>query len=284
MLQCLKNAIPIEACSLSDRALHYGDGCFSTMRFVQDQCLLQRRHWARLQFAAERLSLPLDFAWIERSIAQLKAQNSSPIHGVVKILISRGVGGRGYSMPDQPADIYLYYYPAPYSDQEAAIPVPEQIESGVLQQQIGLSMPTLVGVKSLNRLEQVLLKQEADQQGWSEALVSDVQNHIVEGVSSNCFIRINDAWITPELRYNGVHGVMRAEILARMQQHQLHCTHAVIDRQDIDQIQSLFFCNALTPMKIVHRLNRRTLAVQPCVELFETLQLDHLTSYVENTI
>lgn len=284
MLQCLKNAIPIESCALSERALHYGDGCFSTIRVVQDLYLLKTRHWARLKFAAERLNLQVDFALIQRSISQLKAQNSSPIHGVVKILISRGVGGRGYSMPDQPADIYLYYYPAAYACQEPSIPVPEQIETGMLQQQIGLSMPSLVGVKSLNRLEQVMLKHEADQQGWAEALVSDVQNHIVEGVSSNCFIRINDAWITPELRYNGVHGVMRAEILARMQQHQLHCTHAVIDRQDIDQIQSLFFCNALTPMKIVHRLNRRTLAVQPCVELFETLQLDHLTSYVENNV
>ncbi len=59
-----------------------------------------------------------------------------------------------------------------------------------------------------------------------EALVTDVQGAVVEGVSSNCFIRTNEGWITPELRYNGVHGVMRAEILKRMQQHgiTLHTT------------------------------------------------------------
>ncbi len=70
-------------------------------------------------------------------------------------------------------------------------------------------MPNLAGLKTLNRFEQVLLKQEADQSNWSEALVFDIQGTVVEGVSSNCFIRINDSWITPELRYNGVHGVMR---------------------------------------------------------------------------
>lgn len=44
-------------------------------------------------------------------------------------------------------------------------------------------MPNLVGLKSLNRLEQVLLKHEADQQGWAEALVTDVQGTVVEGVA-----------------------------------------------------------------------------------------------------
>ncbi len=51
--------------------------------------------------------------------------------------------------------------------------------------------------------------------------MTDVQGTVVEGVSSNCFIRTNEGSITPELRYNGVHGVMRAEILKRMQQHQI---------------------------------------------------------------
>lgn len=49
-------------------------------------------------------------------------------------------------------------------------------------------MPSLVGIKSLNRLEQVLLKKEAEMQGWDEALVTDVQGSVVEGVSSNYFV------------------------------------------------------------------------------------------------
>ena len=105
-------------------------------------------------------------------------------------------------------------------------------------------------------------------------MVTDVQGAIVEGVSSNCFIRINDEWISPELRYNGVHGVMRAEILARMQQHHVPCISRFIDMDEIQHIQSLFFCNALSPMKAVQKFDTRTLDVQPCVELFQTLQLN----------
>ena len=96
---------------------------------------------------------------------------------------------------------------------------PTAIDSGLLQRKMGLCMPELCGVKTLNRLEQVLLKQEAVQHGWPEALVSDLQGHVVEGVSSNCFILIDGQWISPDLAYNGITGVMRAEILARLQQH-----------------------------------------------------------------
>jgi 4-amino-4-deoxychorismate lyase len=146
----------------------------------------------------------------------------------------------------------------------------------VLQQALGLTMPSLVGLKSLNRLEQVLLKNEADGRGWAEALVTDVQGTVVEGVSSNCFIRLNNTWITPELRYNGVHGVMRAEILLRMQQHGIHCEQRFIDMEEISKFESLFFCNALSPMKVVTELNQQALNVQACIELFNNLQLNQI--------
>ncbi len=273
MLQCFKNAQVVESCSITDRALHYGDGCFSTARLYQGKLLLKDRHWTRLKRAATQLSLHFDFDLIESSLARLAQHaalhDQAPLNGTLKILVSRGESGRGYSLPQQAADVYVYYYP-----HQQALPSIEQFDSGVLDLQMGLSMPSLVGVKSLNRLEQVMLKQQADQCGWPEALVCDVQGHVVEGVSSNCFFQINGQWITPELRYNGVHGVMRAEILARMQQQQLECTQRLVMVDEIEQIQSLFFCNALAPMKVVHHLNLRTLATQPCVDLFKTLQLD----------
>src|SRR5690606_31185940 len=133
-------------------------------------------------------------------------ESETALNGTLKIVLSRGIGQRGYSLPDHPADLWMFYYPQAVSEFSY-----EQIQSGVLQQAIGLSMPNLVGLKTLNRLEQVLLKQEADLRAWPEALVTNVQGAIVEGVSSNCFIRINNQWVTPKLRYNGVFGVMRAE-------------------------------------------------------------------------
>ena len=272
-MQCYKNAKPTEQIHVLDRAFHYGDGCFSTARIRQNQIELFDRHLARLQYANRQLSLNANLELITETLTLLK-QAHGELNGTLKIVLSRGVGQRGYSLPDHPADVWVFFYPQVQASLDMAYHY-DIIQSGVLTQAIGLSMPNLVGLKSLNRIEQVLLKQEADQKGWTEALVTDVQGSVVEGVSSNCFIRINNTWITPQLGYNGVHGVMRAEILSRMQQQRLHCEQRDIHASEIAQIQSLFFCNALTPMKIVSHLGQQVLDMQPCVELFKQLQLSH---------
>ncbi|WP_372404198.1 aminodeoxychorismate lyase [Acinetobacter piscicola] len=275
MVICYKNGQIVDSVSIFDRAFQYGDGCFTTARIYDNVIELEDLHRQRLQQSAERLFLPVDFSLLDKMFKQLE-QKFDVLNGTLKIVISRGEGQRGYLMPDHLADLYVLYYPQNIQNFQ-----PELIQSGVLSQKIGLTMPELVGLKSLNRLEQVMLKKEAHEKGWLEALVIDLQDQIVEGVSSNCFIQINNTWITPELRYNGVHGVMRAEILQRMQHQNISCEQRSVGLDEISHIQSLFFCNALSPMKIVQSLDNRTLVVQPCVELFETLQLQQFKSHVE---
>lgn len=266
----LKNAQPVKDIDVLDRAFHYGDGCFTTARIRRNRIELADRHLARLRMSQQKLSLQADLDLIEKSLQAL-LKSEAELNGTLKIVLSRGIGQRGYSLPDHPADVWLYYYPQMLQEHHF-----EQIESGVLNTALGLCMPQLVGLKTLNRLEQVMLKQEADQQGWSEALVCDVQGEIVEGVSSNCFLRINNTWITPELRYNGVTGVMRAEILERMLQQGIICEQRSLDLNEISSIQSLFFCNALSPMKIVTQFEQKTLDTEVCIELFHRLHLHQI--------
>ncbi|MGE8538884.1 MAG: aminodeoxychorismate lyase [Acinetobacter sp.] len=267
---CLKNAQHVREIDVLDRAFHYGDGCFTTARIRRNRIELYDRHLARLQLSQQKLSLNADLDLITQSL-QILLASEGELNGTLKIVLSRGIGQRGYSLPDHPADLWLFYYPQVVEDFKF-----EQIQSGVLQQALGLTMPSLVGLKTLNRLEQVLLKQEAEQRAWPEALVTDVQGGIVEGVSSNCFIRINNTWITPELRYNGVFGVMRAEILQRMQDQGFACQQRCIEVDEISHIQSLFFCNALSPMKIVTQFEQRSLDGEACIELFNRLQLNQI--------
>ena len=92
-----------------------------------------------------------DFELIEQSLQHLQNQNLV-LNGTLKIVISRGEGDRGYSLPKH-ADIYIWFYPKALEQFQ-----PDFIECGVLNQTLGLTMPSLVGLKSLNRLEQVLLK------------------------------------------------------------------------------------------------------------------------------
>lgn len=269
-MHCLKNAEALQSVSLLDRAFHYGDGCFTTARIRHGAIELYKWHMARLQDSCQRLFLNANLDVIGQSLALLQSQYGD-LNGTLKIIISRGEGQRGYSLPNTAADVWVMYHPQALSDYHYDL-----LKCGMTMQRIGLSMPQLVGIKSLNRLEQIMLKQEIDQYGWSEALVADINQHIVEGVSSNCFIRMNDQWFTPELGYNGVHGVMRAEILQRMQAHGLDCQIRSIHLDEVAQIQSLFFCNALHPMRIVSQLAGQNLQAEPCIDLFHLLQLHQI--------
>ena len=267
----LKNAQRVSHIEVLDRGFHYGDGCFTTARIRHNRIELYDRHLTRLQNSNQSLSLNANLDLITESL-QLLGESEGKLNGTLKIVLSRGVGQRGYSLPDHPADLWLFYYPQDIQDFKF-----EQIQSGVLQQAVGLTMPSLVGLKTLNRLEQVLLKQEADQRGWPEAIVTDVQGGIVEGVSSNCFILIKNTWITPELRYNGVFGVMRAEILQRMQDQGIVYEQRYIGMDEISHIRSLFFCNALSPMKIVTQFEQRALDGDACIEIFNRLRLNQMS-------
>ena len=265
-MQCFKNGKPMKMVDLNDRAFHYGDGCFTTARMIEGRIELQARHLARLEHACHALKLRANLVSIAMSLAHLAKAT-----GTLKIIISRGVGQRGYSLPEQDADVWLFFYP-----KQVTPFCPESIHSDVLALTLGQSMPALVGIKSLNRLEQVMLKAEADERGLSEALVLDPQAQIVEGVSSNCFLRLNNTWVTPELRYNGIQGVMRAEILARMQQQGLACEVRCIHQHELQHLQSLFFCNALSAMKMVTRFADQSLDTASCQALFAQLQLNQI--------
>lgn len=270
-MQCFKNAHPQPQISLLDRAFHYGDGCFTTAKIIQNKIQLWNRHLQRLNDCIQRMALDVNLSLIEQTLQKLSAQTE--LNGTLKIIISRGEGQRGYALPEHAADVYVFYYPqSPTAKNEWSYL--DQV--AVLKQRIGLTMPTLCGLKTLNRLEQVLLKQEAVEKQLDEALVLDIQGRIVEGISSNCFILMNNQWVTPNLEYNGVRGVMRAEILQRMQHAGIECSEIELLQSDIDQIQALFFCNALHPMQIAQHLNYVELSLTPAIQLFKALQLDQI--------
>lgn len=69
---------------------------------------------------------------------------------------------------------------------------------------------------------------------------------------------------------------MRAEILARMQHHGIACEVRIIELDEVPQIQSLFFCNALYPMRVVTQIGEQTLDSQACLNLFHNLNLNQI--------
>ncbi|XID75565.1 aminodeoxychorismate lyase [Alkanindiges sp. WGS2144] len=266
----LKNGQHCQYVDCQDRAFLYGDGFFTTVKLQHGKLRLWQRHIERLIECAEQLSFDLDIMQLEQQVQQFLGRHIDA-SGVFKIIVSRGEGSRGYLPPAQGADVYIQFFEQPLFNTQGAQNLP--IDSGVLQLTLGLVMPALAGLKTLNRLEQVLLRQELAATPWQEALVSDVQGNLIEGVYSNCFLYIDKNWHTPLLDQAGIAGVMRAEILAQMQAQDIPCIVANVPKLAIDQIEAMFFCNALTGIVPVKTLLGRPLDLGPVQQLMARLKL-----------
>lgn len=201
------DSIIIEPQSLAavSRGWQLGDGHFTTIH-AYTGCL---RHWdyheARLKDACTRLQMAMpDWAQVK---AQALAVIDADADQVLRITLVRGIGGRGYSLQgcgDTQVLFNTAVFPAHYYQWRE-----QGIAIGVCQGRLG-SSPLLAGLKTVNRLEQVLLKAELDAQGWHEGLVLDAQHQVVEAVTANVFWREDDAIFTPDLSQLGVWGTMRA--------------------------------------------------------------------------
>ncbi|AYH48669.1 aminodeoxychorismate lyase [Dickeya fangzhongdai] len=228
---------------VSDRSVQFGDGCFTTARVVNGHIVWLERHIRRLQQAAEKLLLP-DPDW-QRLSDEMQQAAEGRVDGVVKAIISRGNGGRGYSPAGchKPVRIVMQAaYPQHYAQWRqdgirlALSPVP-------LAQSAWLA-----GIKHLNRLEQVFIRMHLEQSGADEALVLDTSGALVECCAANLFWRKGKRVFTPDVSLAGVDGVARRHIMALLSASafELHVvTEPLETLADADEV---LVCNALMPV------------------------------------
>lgn len=193
--------------SVRDRGLQYGDGVFETMAVAGGEPLCLSRHLARLEHGCRRLSIPVPG---RRVLLQEIGEICSGVEqGVLKVIVTRGEGGRGYT-PAQgtPTRLLIQYpwpvYPARYWQ--------EGIAARVCQMRLGRN-PWLAGIKHLNRLEQVLARRECDDAHVPEGLMLDAEGWVIEGTISNLFVVKAGQLLTPQLSHCGVEGTIRGLVI-----------------------------------------------------------------------
>lgn len=246
----------VDAVAADDRGLAYGDGLFETMRAHRGEVPWWRAHWARLQRGAARLGIVLpDRAMVERECADLMAGAD----GVVKLIVTRGAGGRGYAPPDALVSTWvLSRHPLP----------PDCPREGIAARwcHIRLSIqPALAGIKHCNRLEQVLARAEwnasdARDRDAHEGLMLDMDGNVVSATAANVFALVDGRWITPAVDRCGVAGVCRAWAMAA-----LDADEARLSVTQIDSADAVFLCNAVRGILPVTRLAARTWSLHPLV-------------------
>ncbi len=234
---------------LLDRGLAYGDGLFETVALRDGQLLGWSAHMARLQRGCAVLGFAApDLAQLLQEARHLVGAQS---RGVVKIMLTRGSGGRGYRPSAQPRTrriVSLHDWPTEL-DTDTTTPV----ATWVCKQRLG-HHPQLAGIKHLNRLEQVLASTEWPSGNYFEGLMLDFNEHLIEGIRSNLFVRKGADLLTPDLSHAGIAGVVREAVMALAPAHGLGVRLASLDVEQLETADEVFLCNSVMGLRVVGRI------------------------------
>ena len=269
LLACWLNGVPIQALSVQERGFAYGDGLFSTVLVRNQQPALIDLHWQRLVQGCWRLAISTD----DLRVWQQNFYRFCQLYPdcTAKIIVTRGEGGRGY-LADAACRPHCYFYA--YASASHPASHQQGISTGFLTGRLGIN-PRLAGLKHLNRLEQVLLRQELATTPFPEALVCDVNGFVIEGVFSNVFLLRAQKLVTPSLHEAGVAGVMRQQVLNIAANIGL----AVEERQLLPDAflaaDELFFCNSVYGIWPVKQIQGTIQADNPITQQLQQ-QLDYV--------
>ena len=215
-LSSLDKPTAASTASLDNRGLAYGDGFFTTMGVIDGQILWLSYHHQRLISHAKALQLDLDSHAL---LTILKAHAEQLQQGMMKLIVTRAaqaIRGYGYTPSESGSECEIWLKSSAMTVATAeplhlsngrSIPMQPMSRAVCLSSQIACLPPPLAGLKSLNRLDNVLASgelqaikantavssAEPDRAGIGEGLLRDMSGHWVEGTMSNVFYQLADS-------------------------------------------------------------------------------------------
>lgn len=255
MVDCLVNGRESARISVADRGLRYGDGLFETLGCFGGRCPLWSLHLERLERGCRSLDLPAPDP--EALAADRDRLTDGNPDCVLRIVWTRGAGGQGYapSSKTEPTRVVQRLpLPADLRDQQ---------ENGIPAIRCNTRLawqPALAGLKHLNRLEQVLAAAECARAGVPEGVIRDTSGRVIEAVTGNLLLVIDDDLITPNLDACGVRGVGLTWL---MNQGAVAVDERDVDPADLDRADEILVINSVRGIRPVIRLGERTLAPGP---------------------
>ena len=230
----------VQKVSPFDRGLAYGDGLFATMRVENRSILFLDTHLQRLIDGAYRLGF--DWQLTQTLRDELNVLADKQVTGCIKLLLTRGEGGRGYQSPAKPSPmliVSLHALPQTYQKWRKS-------GAKLASSDVPLaSQPLLAGIKHLNRLEQVLIKSSGLLLGFDDWLVSNSQGNVIESSVGNLFFISGTDVYTPKITESGVSGVMRQQVIEALLTKGFNVFCTDISQASIQQYKHVVMTNSL---------------------------------------
>ncbi|HEC59142.1 hypothetical protein LCGC14_0966540 [marine sediment metagenome] len=259
----LINGLHDDKLAISDRGLQYGDGLFETIPYRFGKLEFLEAHIARLIDGCRRLNIKFSQAEALRNELNQVSQSLGDNDGIIKIIITRGSGGRGYlaNQGVEPTRI-ISTHPSPiYPAQHSQTGVKIRLCTHTLSEN-----STLAGIKHLNRLDQIIARNEWVDTDIAEGLMLDQANCVIEGTMSNVFMVKSGKIVTPLLDKSGVAGIMRGQIILLANKLNISITETKIHLDDFVAADEIFISNSVIGIWPVTEIENKTYLIGPITQ------------------
>lgn len=198
--------------SVYDHGLLYGDGVFEGIRIYRGQIFRLKDHLERLYQSARaiRLSIPLNFDEMEKAVNET-VNLSKKENGYIRLVITRGKGSLGIDpMKCKKATVIIIVddiqlYPAEYYQKGIKI---------ITASSRRISPDSLdPRIKSLNYLNNIMAKLEAENAGCQEAVMLNREGYVSECTGDNIFIVRDKELLTPSGSKGALDGITKKQVM-----------------------------------------------------------------------
>jgi branched-chain amino acid aminotransferase len=225
--------------SVFDHGLLYGDGIFEGIRIYHGRIFKLKEHIDRLFCSAKAilLNIPMTHEELVRATVATCRENNLR-DGYIRLLVTRGVGNLGLN-PNKckiPSVIIIadkiQLYPREYYDNGlkiVTVPTTRNLHSALNP-----------AIKSLNYLNNILAKIEANNAGCEEAIMLNSEGYVAECTGDNVFIIRNGEMFTPPLSAGALYGITRGTVMDLARQAGISVAEPNLTRYDLFNADECF--------------------------------------------
>ena len=225
--------------SVFDHGLLYGDGIFEGIRAYHGRVFKLREHIDRLFCSAKAilLKIPMSHAELMRAVVDTCRKNKLR-DAYIRLLVTRGIGTLGLN-PNRcknPSVVIIadkiQLYPAELYQQGMAIVTVATTRN--------LHNAVNPAIKSLNYLNNILAKIEANIAGVEEAIMLNAEGFVAECTGDNIFILKNGQVFTPPLSAGALYGITRGVVIELAREAGISVSEPNLTRYDLFNADECF--------------------------------------------
>ncbi|MFA5364472.1 MAG: branched-chain-amino-acid transaminase [Candidatus Bathyarchaeia archaeon] len=245
--------------SVYDHGLLYGDGVFEGIRAYNGVVFKLKEHIDRLYRSALPIFLTIPVTKEELTQAVLETLRKNNLKdSYIRLVITRGVGDLGLD-PRKCAKASIIIITEP----QLQLHSKEKLENGisvlitwVRRNAIDAASHEL---KSLNYLNSIMGKIEANNAGADEALCLDKNGYVCEGVGENIFIVRDGKLLTSPLSSGALDGITRTLVIGLAKKLGIEIIEQNLTPNEVFTADEAFFTGTAAEVAPIHDVNKRVI-------------------------